>query len=126
MCTVESPIHPNIKQKIVEADERSTSLMFRTMHNTARVFKNKVSMEVVSIEKRGNAKFEDVRELVSGARGRKVFIDGDSDAGVWTAGTVMGLIDDIPTCKELVPRMVREAEEIIKGRLASLVVKSKL
>ncbi|KAJ3316564.1 hypothetical protein HDU76_001706 [Blyttiomyces sp. JEL0837] len=126
MCTVESPIHHNIKQKIVEGDERSTALMFRTMHNTARVFKNKVSTEVVNIERRGNAKFEDVRELVSGARGRKVFTEGDPDYGVWTAGTVMGLIDDIPTCKVLVERMVKDAEEIISGRLAGMVVKSKL
>ncbi|KAI8845586.1 2-nitropropane dioxygenase [Chytridium lagenaria] len=118
MCTVESPIHHNIKQKIVEGDERGTNLMFRTLHNTARVFKNKVSSEVVAIEKRGNAKFEDVKDLVSGQRGRQVFVDGDSDHGVWTAGLVMGLIDDIPTCKVLCERMVREAEEIITNRLA--------
>ncbi|KAJ3414530.1 hypothetical protein HDV05_006444 [Chytridiales sp. JEL 0842] len=121
MCTLEAPIHPNIKQKIVESDERQTALMFRTLHNTARVFKNKVSTEVVQIEKRGNAKFEDVKDLVAGARGRRVFIDGDSDAGVWTAGTVMGLIDDVPSCKVLVARMVKEAEEIITGRLAGMV-----
>ncbi|KAJ3208297.1 hypothetical protein HDU67_006811 [Dinochytrium kinnereticum] len=126
MCTVESPIHHNIKQKIVEADERSTNLMFRTMHNTARVFKNKVSSEVVAIEKKGNAKFEDVKDLVSGQRGRKVYIDGDSEYGVWSAGIVMGLIDDIPTCKVLCERMAREAEEIISSRLSSMVSKSKL
>ncbi|KAJ3067219.1 hypothetical protein HDU99_003592, partial [Rhizoclosmatium hyalinum] len=123
MCTLESPIHPSIKQKIVEADERSTALMFRTLHNTARVFKNKVSQEVVEIEKRGNAKFEDVRHLVSGERGRQVFVNGDSDYGVWTAGTVLGLIDDIPSCQVLVSRMVAGAEEIITQRLAGMVVK---
>ncbi|KAI9349630.1 2-nitropropane dioxygenase [Obelidium mucronatum] len=127
MCTVESPIHPAIKTKIVEADERSTALMFRTLHNTARVFKNKVSQEVVAIEKRGGAKFEDVKHLVAGERGRKVFVDGDADHGVWTAGTVMGLIDDIPTCHALVSRMVSGAEDIITKRLASMVVsKAKL
>ncbi|KAJ3112485.1 hypothetical protein HDU96_004502 [Phlyctochytrium bullatum] len=126
MCTVESPIHHNIKQKIVESDERNTALMFRTLHNTARVYKNKVSSEVVKIEKRGNAKFEDVKDLVSGQRGRQVFVDGDSDFGVWTAGLVMGLIDDIPTCQVLCARMVSEAEEIINSRLAAMVGKAKL
>ncbi|KAJ3120604.1 hypothetical protein HK100_012728 [Physocladia obscura] len=125
MCTVEAPIHHNIKQKIVEADERSTSLMFRTLHNTTRVFKNTVSSEVVSIEKKGNAKFEDVRHLVSGERGRQVYVTGNPDAGVWTAGTVMGLIDDIPTCHALVTRMVEGAEQIIMKRLGGMVVRSK-
>ncbi|KAJ3101927.1 hypothetical protein HDU97_000968 [Phlyctochytrium planicorne] len=126
MCTAESPIHHNIKQKIVDADERSTNLMFRTLHNTARVFKNKVSSEVVAIEKKGNAKFEDVKDLVSGQRGRKVFIDGDSDYGVWTAGIVVGIIDDIPTCQVLCSRMVKEAEDIINQRLAKMIGKARL
>ena len=120
MCTVESPIHQNIKEAIVKATERDTSLMFRTLHNTARVFKNKVSQEVVSIEKRpGGAKFEDIRHLVSGERGRKVYTTGDPDYGVWTAGQVCGLINDIPTCNLLVKRIVKEAEDII-GNLASM------
>ena len=86
LCTQESPIHNNIKESIVKATERDTSLMFRTLHNTARVFKNKVSMEVVHIERKGNAKFEDIRHLVAGERGRKVYTTGDPDYGVWTAG----------------------------------------
>jgi NADH:quinone reductase (non-electrogenic) len=122
MCTVESTIHENIKQAIVKASERDTSLMFRTLHNTARVFKNKVSVEVVQIERKGNAKFEDVRHLVSGERGRKVYTTGDPDYGVWTAGQVCGLIDDIPTCQVLVQRMVNEANTII----SQLALKSKL
>jgi NAD(P)H-dependent flavin oxidoreductase YrpB (nitropropane dioxygenase family) len=86
LCTQESPIHNNIKESIVKATERDTSLMFRTLHNTARVFKNKVSMEVVQIERKGNVKFEDIRHLVAGERGRKVYTTGDPDYGVWTAG----------------------------------------
>jgi NAD(P)H-dependent flavin oxidoreductase YrpB (nitropropane dioxygenase family) len=113
LCTVEAPIHENIKKAIVNATERDTALMFRTLHNTARVFKNKVSMEVVSIEKKGNAKFEDVRHLVAGERGRKVYTTGDPDYGVWTAGQVCGLINDIPTCKVLVERMGKEASDIL-------------
>ncbi len=120
MCTVESPIHQNIKQAIVDGDELGTELIFRSLHNTARVASNAVSREVVEILANGG-QFGDVMELVAGSRGRKVFEDGDPDAGIWTAGTVMGLIHDIPTCGELVGRMVGEAEEIITGRLAGLV-----
>jgi NAD(P)H-dependent flavin oxidoreductase YrpB (nitropropane dioxygenase family) len=121
MCTLEAPIHHNIKEKIVQASERDTALMFRKLHNTARVFKNKVSLEVVEIEKRPTVKFEDVRHLVAGERGRKVFVNGDSDFGVWTAGQVMGLIDDIPSCQVLVARIVKEAEDVIQKRLLKLI-----
>src|SRR5580700_136015 len=72
MCTVESPIHQKVKEQIVANDERATNLIFRTLHNTARVAKNTVSDEVVAIERRGAAKFEDVKHLVAGARGRVV------------------------------------------------------
>jgi NAD(P)H-dependent flavin oxidoreductase YrpB (nitropropane dioxygenase family) len=120
MCTVESPIHQNIKQAIVDGNELGTELIFRTLHNTARVASNVVSREVVEILNKGG-QFPDVMELVAGSRGRKVFEDGDPDAGVWTVGTVMGLIHDIPTCAELVGRMVSGAEEIISGRLAGMV-----
>lgn len=121
MCTVESPIHQKVKEQIVANDERQTNLIFRTMHNTARVAKNAVSDEVVAIERRGGAKFEDVKDLVAGARGRVVYEQGDPDYGIWSAGMVQGLIHDIPTCAELISRMVREAEEIIQGRLAGVV-----
>ena len=120
MCTAESPIHQNIKQAIVDGNELGTELIFRSLHNTARVASNAVSREVVEILKNGG-QFGDVMELVAGSRGRKVFDDGDPDAGIWTVGTVMGLIHDIPTCAELVGRMVSEAEEIITGRLAGMV-----
>ena len=93
--------------------------IFRTLHNTARVFKNVVSQQVVAIERRpGGAKFEDVRELVSGQRGRLVYDKGDADIGIWTAGIVMGLIKDVPTCEELLRRIEAEAEEVIAGMAA--------
>ncbi|KAI0269885.1 hypothetical protein BC834DRAFT_1014416 [Gloeopeniophorella convolvens] len=122
MCTVESPIHQNIKEKIVASTEQDTIHIFRTMRNTARVYKNKVAQEVVAIEKRPGSKFEDVRELVSGARGRQVYERGDPEYGIWSLGLTAGLIHDIPTCEELVGRMEREAEEIISGRLSKLIV----
>lgn len=118
MCTAEAPIHDAIKQRIVEADERATELIFRTLGNTARVASNAISRQVVEIEARGGT-FEDVRELVAGARGRGVYETGDPDAGIWTAGLVQGLIHDVPTVAELVQRMVGEAERIVAGRLAS-------
>ncbi len=120
MCTVESPIHQRVKEQIVANDERATDLIFHTLHNTARVARNAVSQEVVAIERRGDATFEDVKALVAGVRGRVVYEDGDPDHGIWSAGQVQGLIHDIPTCAELIHRIVREAEEIIEQRLARM------
>ncbi|MDO5627476.1 MAG: nitronate monooxygenase family protein [Mobilicoccus sp.] len=120
MCTVESPIHDAVKQAIVGASERDTELMFRQLRNTARVASNAVSREVVETLGQGGA-FEDVKHLVSGARGRTVYETGDTEAGVWSAGMVQGLIHDIPTVAELVDRMVSEATDIITARLAGLV-----
>ena len=110
MCTKEAPIHDNIKQALVGGSERDTNLMFRTMHNTARVFKNAISNEVVAMEKRG-AKFEEVRHLVAGARGKVALREGKVDDGVVSAGMVIGLIHDIPSCAELVERIVAECRE---------------
>jgi nitronate monooxygenase len=121
MATVEAPIHENVKQQIVANDERSTNLIFRTLHNTARVAKNAVSDEVVAIERRGNATFADLKDLVAGMRGAAVLDKGEMDAGIWSAGQTQALIHDIPTCKELVARIVREAEGVIRGRLAEFI-----
>ncbi|CAO3630292.1 unnamed protein product [Cunninghamella echinulata] len=122
MCTVESPIHQNIKEAIVAADERQTQLVFRPFRNTSRIFKNKVAVEVNTREKNPNVAFEDVKDLVSGARGRQVYTTGDPEFGVWTAGQVVGIIYDIPTCQVLVTRIVKEAEDIITKRLNSMLV----
>jgi NADH:quinone reductase (non-electrogenic) len=113
MCTREAPIHDNIKQALVAAGERDTNLMFRTMHNTARVFKNAISSEVVAMEKRG-AKFEEIRHLVAGARGKVALRSGEVDGGVISAGMVIGLIHDIPTCAELIERIVTECRECLR------------
>jgi nitronate monooxygenase len=117
MATKEAEIHDKVKQAIVDNDERGTDLIFRTMHNTARVAKNAISQQVVAIERRGGAKFEDVKDLVAGTRGAQVYDSGDTDAGIWSAGQTQGLIHDIPTCKELIDRIVSEAESIIRNRL---------
>jgi nitronate monooxygenase len=121
MCTVESPIHQRVKEQIVANDERATDLILRTLRNTSRVARNAVSQEVVAIERKGGATIEDVRHLVGGQRGKVVYEEGDTDFGIWSAGMVQGLIHDIPTCAELVSRIVREAEAIIAQRLAGIV-----
>jgi NADH:quinone reductase (non-electrogenic) len=125
MCTAESPIHPRIKEAIVAASERDTELIFRTMRNTARVASNEVSRTVVAMEGDGAA-FEDVRHLVAGARGRRVYEEGDPDLGIWTTGLVQGLIHDIPTVEELVQRIVSEAEAVIEQRLVGLMPEAEL
>ena len=122
MATQEAGIHQNVKEKMTEADELSTNLMFRTMHNTARVFKNSISDQVVEIESTGSATFEDVKDLVAGQRGRVVFEEGDLEHGIWSAGISVARVKDVPTCKEMVARLVSEAEEIIDGRLQSVKV----
>ena len=120
LCTQESPIHQTAKEQIVANSELDTKLIFRTLGNTARVADNAISRKVVEIEKSGGT-FADIADLVTGKRGRLVFENGDMDAGVWSAGLCQGLINDIPTVADLVERMVAEAEEIIRGRLAQFV-----
>ncbi|MGE0047007.1 MAG: NAD(P)H-dependent flavin oxidoreductase [Hyphomonadaceae bacterium] len=124
-ATKEAPLHENFKQQMVENDERQTDLIFRTLHNTARVAKNKISQEVIALEKQG-ATFEQVRELVTGQRGREGLETGETDHGIWSAGQVQGLINDIPSVKELVDRIIAEAEAIIDGRLQSMLARRAL
>ncbi|MFJ3772360.1 NAD(P)H-dependent flavin oxidoreductase [Streptomyces sp. NPDC090075] len=120
LATVEAPVHDNVKRRLVEADERDTDLIFRPLRNTARVARNAVSEQVVSILNAGG-RFEDVRDLVAGARGRRVYEVGDPDLGIWTAGMVQGLIHDIPTVADLIGRIVTEAHALIAGRLAGVL-----
>jgi NAD(P)H-dependent flavin oxidoreductase YrpB (nitropropane dioxygenase family) len=108
IATKEAPVHENYKKMIVSASERDTNLIFRTLHNTGRVLKNAISDEVVAIEKKGGAKFEDIQHLVAGARGRAALESGDVQDGIIWGGMASALIDDIPTCAELIERMVRD------------------
>jgi nitronate monooxygenase len=121
LATVEAPIHPRVKQFLVENDERATQVIFKSLRNTARVGKNSVSDKVVEILQRPDARFEDVAHLVRGSQGRAVLETGDLDAGlVWT-GQVQGLIHDIPTVAELIRRIVADARTIIQRRLPALL-----
>ena len=119
-ATVEAPIHHAVKQLIVANDERATNLIFRRFHNTGRVAMTSVSDRVVEISARADAQFDDIRALVSGAKGRVALETGDLDAGLIWAGQVQGLVHDIPTCADLIGRIVSDAEAIIADRLAGL------
>ena len=122
-ATQEATIHPNVKQAYVDNDERGTVLIFRQFKNTARVARSAVSEEVARRLALPGAKFEDVAELVSGAKGREVLRTGDTSRGIFWASQSQGLIHDLPTCQELLDRMIAEAEAIISQRLAGLVAR---
>ena len=118
MATKEARINEKVKERIVTSTERDTILMNRTLRNTSRVAKNAISEEVVAIQQDPTKTIDDVRELVSGARGRaNVLAAGDLDGGIWTIGQSAGLIHDIPTCAELVRNVMAQAENIIHARL---------
>jgi nitronate monooxygenase len=120
MATKEAPIHQNVKDAIVAGDERSTALILRTLRNTSRVYGNTVAKQVIGMEAEGKT-IKEIGPVVSGARGKNVYATGNLDDGIWSAGTTMGLIHDIPSCKELVERIVSEAERLIAQRLTRFV-----
>ncbi|KAL3439963.1 putative 2-nitropropane dioxygenase family oxidoreductase [Aspergillus insuetus] len=110
MCTVESPVPYKIKEHIVAADENDTELVLRRWRNTQRLFRNGVTMDALKVEKSSTSgEFIEVAPYVSGKRGREVFLNGDPEFGVWTAGQCIGLIHDIPTCGLLLTRIEKEA-----------------
>ncbi|WP_428313338.1 NAD(P)H-dependent flavin oxidoreductase [Hydrocarboniphaga sp.] len=114
-ATREAPIHDDIKQLLVDKNERDTNLIFRTLHNTGRVLKTEISDAVVAIENRaGGCEFKDVQHLVAGAKGREALETGDASKGLIWAGQSVGLIDDIPSCAELIERMVAECREHLR------------
>ncbi|WP_372799577.1 NAD(P)H-dependent flavin oxidoreductase [Litorivivens sp.] len=123
VATQEAPVHANVKQAMVEADERATALIFRSLRNTARVFNNDIAKRVIEIESRdGETEFSDLQPLVAGARGREQVLEGGNiQDGIWWAGQVVGLINDVPTCEELISRMMTEAEDLVEQRLLKLL-----
>jgi len=119
MATREAPIHQKVKEAIVGADERSTALILRSLRNTSRVFGNSVAKKAIEMEGEGKG-IDEIGPYVAGKKGRLVYETGDLEHGIWSAGTSMGLIKDIPSCKELIERIVAEAEDIIKARLVGM------
>lgn len=120
VATIEAPVHDNLKQALVAADERQTTLIFRTLKNTARVYKNSIAQEVLKIEAQpGATEFASIQPLVSGVRGHEKALEaGDVDGGIWTVGMVIGLIEDIPSCAQLIQRIIAEARDAAVQRVA--------
>ena len=122
IATKEAPVHDNVKQALVEATELDTVLVMRALRNTERVLKNKGVDDLLEIERERGAslKIEDIHEQVAGVY-PKVMVNGEMDAGAWSCGMVVGLINDIPTVKELIDRIMAEAEQIIRQRLTGFL-----
>ena len=118
IATKEAPVHENVKQALVKASELDTRLIMRALRNTERVLKNAGVERLLEIEreKGRGLKIEDIHDQVAGVY-PKVMIDGDMEAGAWSCGMVVGLIHDIPSVKELIDRIMVEADRIIRGRL---------
>lgn len=120
-ATQEAPLHENVKKALVDAGEKDTSLIMRSLRNTERVLNNETVTKILEVEAKGDTKIEDIMQFVAGDVGRKMFEEGDMESGVMSAGQVMGLIHDIPSCAELIERIGREAEAIIAERLNGVV-----
>lgn len=123
IATTDAPVHHNVKQALVEADERQTRLIMRNLRNTERVMKNAAVDEIIRIEAlKGDAvSIDDIRHLVTGVQGRQVLQEGEMDAAAWSCGMVAGLIHDIPSCEALIGRIMDEAETIVRQRLAGFL-----
>lgn len=121
VATREAPVHPNVKQALVEHNERDTRLIMRTLRNTERVMHNPVVDKVLEIESRGNTKIEDIVPFVSGLVGKEMLEQGQIDKGILAAGQTMGFIRDIPTCRELLDRIMAEAEQIITEKFSQVI-----
>ena len=122
IATKEAPVHLNVKKALVEATELDTRLVMRALRNTERVLKNKGVDDLLEIEREKGAslKIDDIHEQVAGVY-PKVMISGEMDAGAWSCGMVVGLINDIPSVKELIDRIMTEAERLISERLTGLL-----
>ena len=122
IATKEAPVHDNVKQTLVKASELDTVLVMRALRNTERVLKNKGVDHLLEIEreKGKSLKIDDIHEQVAGVY-PKVMINGEMDAGAWSCGMVVGLINDVPTVKELIDRIMAEAEAIIRQRLTGFL-----
>ncbi len=119
-ATKEAPIHDNFKNALVANDERATDLIFRSYRNSARVARNAISQQVLAAEAQGRS-FEEVAPLVKGVRGLEAYRSGELDHGIWSAGMVQGLINDVPSVKALLDRIMWDAENIIRQRLNGMV-----
>jgi NADH:quinone reductase (non-electrogenic) len=122
IATKEAPVHANVKKALVGASELDTVLVMRALRNTERVLKNKGVDQLLEIEREKGAtlKIDDIHDQVAGVY-PKVMVEGDMEAGAWSCGMVVGLINDVPTVKELIDRIMAEAEQIIRQRLTGFL-----
>ena len=121
IATKEAPVHENVKAAILAASELDTRLVMRPLRNTERVLNNAAVEKLLKKEKTlgDNLKIDDIMEEVAGVY-PKVMQDGAMDSGAWSCGMVAGLINDVPTCKELIDRIMAEADSLINQRLAKI------
>ncbi len=122
IATKEAPVHQNVKDALVAASELDTELIMRPLRNTERVLSNAAVSSILEKEKElgDNIQITDILDEVAGVY-PKIMQEGTMEAGAWSCGMVAGLIHDVPTCSELVERIVSDAEEIIKTRLSKFV-----
>jgi len=113
MATQECPLHDNLKQAFVQATETDTTIAMRTIKNSHRFFKNKAAEKVLELESR-HASLQEIVQVASGENARKMYREGDLDVGIIACGQGVGLCKDIPTVKELLDRIMKEAEEVIQ------------
>ena len=121
VATAECPIHDTVKLALVNANERDTRLLMRSLRNTARYLANDNTEKVLEIEARGNATISDIKQYMSGLEGKKMIDSGDLNQGVFSAGQVVGMIRDVPTVQELFDRIVGEATELMTHQLPGMV-----
>ena len=126
IATTDAPVHDNVKQALLESDERQTRLIMRNLRNTERVMSNAAveSIQAIEADKGKDIAIDDIRHLVTGAQGRKVLQEGEMDAAAWSCGMVAGLIHDIPDCATLLERIMNEAETIVDQRLKGFMAAS--
>jgi nitronate monooxygenase len=120
LATEEAPVHQGIKDAIVDMKETDTALIFRSYRNTARVYKNAVAAEVLKVEQAGGD-FSQIHHLVSGKQQEVAWSSGDKDAGMITFGMAGGLINDVPSCKQMVANVMADAEAVVKERLSAML-----
>ena len=120
VATEEAPVHQGIKDAIVDMKETDTALIFRSYGNTARVYKNAVAAEVLKVEQAGGD-FGEIHHLVSGKQQEVAWSSGDKDAGMVTFGMAGGLINDVPSCQQMVANIMADAEAVVKERLSAML-----
>jgi nitronate monooxygenase len=121
VATREAPVHDNLKQALIRHNETDTRLIMRSLRNTERVLHNQAAEKVLEIESRGNTQLQDLIPYVSGLVGKEMLENGEMEKGTMAAGQCIGLIRDIPTCRELLDRIMAEAEEVINTRFTAML-----